>query len=117
MITSHEQPSLMKGRLDSKDRKHRLVPATPSVSVADPGVKARMDPHRQRHSGMMRRFIAIGLAAGGLYILAALIAITITRRSDVMKEPAWTRPPALAWQSYRSRSARDWVRASRRSVI
>jgi hypothetical protein len=64
-----------------KPRGRTVVPLTITVTHAQRAeLEARADSERSSISTVVRRFIAVGLAAGGLCILLAPIGTTIARR-------------------------------------
>lgn len=73
-----------KRRPGPKPRGRTVVPLTITVTHAQrAGLEARAEMEKSSISTIVRRFVAAGLAAGGLFglfILAALIEITIARR-------------------------------------
>jgi hypothetical protein len=80
--TPPEVLSRPKSRPGPKARGRTVVPLTITVTHAQRAeLEARADSERSSISTIVRRFVAAGLAAGGLVILAALIDITIARRS------------------------------------
>ena len=71
-----------KRRPGPKPRGRTVVPLTITVTPAQrEALEARADAEKSSISTIVRRFIAAGLAASGLYILLALIEITIARRT------------------------------------
>jgi hypothetical protein len=85
MSTSLEVLSRPKGRPGPKPRGRTVVPLTITITYAQrAGLEARADAEKSSISTVVRRFVAAGLAAGGLFglfILAALIEITIAHRA------------------------------------
>ncbi len=73
-----------------KPRGRTVVPLTITVTHAQrAGLEARADSEKGSISTVVRRFVAVGLAAGmlvGLFVLTALIETIITRRSGANKE-------------------------------
>ncbi len=64
-----------------KPRGRTVVPLTITVTHAQrAGLEARADVEKTSISTIVRRFVAAGLAASGLFVLAALIEIAIVRR-------------------------------------
>jgi hypothetical protein len=81
MTLSHDGRAPPKRRPGPKPRGRTVVPLTITVTHAQrTALEARADAERSSISTIVRRFIAAGLAAGGLVVLTTLIAITIPRR-------------------------------------
>ncbi len=81
MSTSLEVLSRPKGRPGPKPRGRTVVPLTITITHAQrAGLEARADLEKSSISTVVRRFVAAGLAAGGLVILAAVIDIAVARR-------------------------------------
>ncbi len=94
MTLSHDGRAPPKRRPGPKPRGRTVVPLTITVTHAQRAeLEARADSERSSISTIVRRFIAAGLAAGGLIILSALIETTTTHRIGATKEPPWTRTP------------------------
>ncbi len=80
--TPLEVLSRPKGRPGPKPRGRTVVPLTITVTHAQrTELEARADMEKSSISTIVRRFVAAGLAAGGLVILAALIDIIVARRT------------------------------------
>ncbi len=80
--TPLEVLSRPRSRPGPKPRGRTVVPLTITVTHAQRSeLEARADMEKSSISTIVRRFVAAGLAAGGLIILAALIDITIARRA------------------------------------
>jgi hypothetical protein len=74
-----------KGRPGPKPRGRTVVPLTITVTHAQRAdLEARADTERVSISTIVRRFVAAGLAAGGLFVLSALIETTIARRTGAI---------------------------------
>ncbi len=88
MTTPSDGRSLPKRRPGPKAWGRTVVPLTITVTHAQRAeLEARADREKSSISTIVRRFVAAGLATGGLFVLAALIDITIARRSGVIKKP------------------------------
>ena len=82
MTTTLDGRSPPKRRPGPKPRGRTVVPLTITVTHAQRvGLEARADMEAVSISTIVRRFVAAGLAASGLFILSALIEITIARRT------------------------------------
>jgi hypothetical protein len=82
MPTPADGRSPPRRRPGPKARGRTVVPLTITITHAQrAALEARADMEKSSISTVVRRFVAAGLAAGGLVILAALIDITIARRS------------------------------------
>lgn len=72
-----------KGRPGPKPRGRTVVPLTITVTHAQrAGLEARADAERVSISTIVRRFVAAGLAAGGLFglfVVSALIELAVMR--------------------------------------
>src|SRR5690349_18897375 len=105
MTISQDGRAPPKRRPGPKPRGRTVVPLTITVTHAQrAGLEARADLEQTSISTVVRRFIAAGLAASGLLILAALIEIESSRRTGAgarraTKESVWTRTRSRAWQS------------------
>jgi len=90
MTTTQDSRLLPRRRPGPKPRGRTVVPLTITVTHAQrAGLEARADSEKSSISTVVRRFVAAGLAAGiliGLFILTALIEITITRRDGANEE-------------------------------
>ena len=94
MTTSHDDRSPVRHRPGPKPRGRTVIPLTITVTHAQrTALDALADAEKSSISMVVRRFIAAGPAAGGLFILTALIETTITHRTGATKEPPWTRTP------------------------
>ena len=81
MATTHAVQSSVRRRPGPKPRGRTVIPLTITVTPAQRiALEARADSEQSSISTIVRRFIAVGLAAGGLIILTAVIASTIARR-------------------------------------
>jgi hypothetical protein len=82
--TPLEAPSRPRSRPGPKPRGRTVVPLTITVTHAQRAeLEARADRENSSISTIVRRFVAAGLAAGGLFVLfvaSALIAIIVARR-------------------------------------
>ncbi len=89
MTTTPDGRPPPKNRPGPKPRGRTVVPLTITVTHAQRiALEARADTEQVSISTIVRRFVALGLAAGGLFVFLVLIAITTARRT-----------PAGAWQS------------------
>ncbi len=83
MTISHDGHAPPKGRPGPKARGRKVVPLTITVTHAQrAGLEARADAEQVSISTVVRRFVAAGLAAGGLFglfVVSALIEIAIMR--------------------------------------
>lgn len=80
--TPPEVLSRPKRRPGPKPRGRTVVPLTITVTHAQRAdLEARADSEQVSISTIVRRFVAAGLAAGGLVVLAALIDLVIARRT------------------------------------
>ena len=80
-----------KRRPGPKPRGRTVVPLTITVTHAQrTALEVLADSEQSSISTIVRRFIAVGLAASGLFVLTALIEIAIARRIGAPKELAWT---------------------------
>jgi len=90
MTTTQDGRSSPRRRPGPKPRGRTVVPLTITVTHAQrAGLEARADSEKSSISTVVRRFVAVGLAAGifvGLFVLTALIETIITRRSGAKKE-------------------------------
>ena len=85
MTTTRDGRSPPKGRPGPKPRGRTVVPLTITVTHAQRAeLEARADRERVSISTIVRRFVAAGLAAGGLFVLSALIETTIARRTGAI---------------------------------
>jgi hypothetical protein len=83
MTTTQDGRSPPKGRPGPKPRGRTVVPLTITVTHAQrAALEARADAEKSSISTIVRRFVAAGLAASGLFILLTLIEITIARRNE-----------------------------------
>jgi hypothetical protein len=90
MTTTRDGRSPVRHRPGPKPRGRTVIPLTITVTHAQrTALEALADSEQSSISMVVRRFIAVGLAAGGLIILAALIAIASARWA--VKEPPWMR--------------------------
>jgi hypothetical protein len=86
MTTIHDGRSPVRHRPGPKPRGRTVVPLTITVSHAQrTALETLADTEKSSISMVVRRFIAVGLAAGVLIILAALIEIAITRRTGATR--------------------------------
>jgi hypothetical protein len=102
MTTTHNGLSPPRRRPGPKPRGRTVVPLTITVTHAQrAGLEARADMEKSSISTVVRRFVAAGLAASGLCILAALIEIAATRCGAgalrAAKESAWTQTFSRVW--------------------
>ncbi len=82
MIPSQDGKSPPKGRPGPKPCGRTVIPLTITVTHAQrAALEARADVEKSSISTIVRRFVAAGLAAGGLCVLSALIEIIIARRT------------------------------------
>jgi hypothetical protein len=92
MTTPRDGPARPRRRPGPKPRGRTVIPLTITVTHAQrTALDALADAEKSSISMVVRRFIAAGPAAGGLFILTALIETTITHRTGATKEPPWTR--------------------------
>jgi len=121
MTTTRDGRAPPKRRPGPKPRGRTVVPLTITVTHAQrAGLEARADMEQTSISTIVRRFIAAGLAASGLIVLAVLIEIKSARRTGAgalraAKESVWTRTRSRAWQSFLSRRAQNWGTSSSHS--
>jgi hypothetical protein len=81
MTTTLDGQSPPKRRPGPKPRGRTVVPLTITVTHAQrAGLEARADAQQCSISTIVRRFVAAGLAASGLFILSALIEIACAHR-------------------------------------
>jgi hypothetical protein len=81
MTTTQDGRSPPRRRPGPKPRGRTVVPLTITVTHAQRAdLEARADAEKSSISTIVRRFVAAGLAASGLCILAALIELAATRR-------------------------------------
>ena len=86
MTTTHAVRSPVRRRPGPKPRGRTVIPLTITVTHAQRAeLGARADTEQSSISTIVRRFIAVGLAAGVLVILTAVIEIAITRRTSATK--------------------------------
>ena len=82
MTLSHDGRAPPKRRPGPKPRGRTVVPLTITVTPAQrAALEARADSERVSISTIVRRFVAAGLAAGGLVVLAALVDLVVARRT------------------------------------
>ena len=82
MTTTHDGRSPVRHRPGPKPRGRTVIPLTITVTHAQrTALEALADTEKSSISMVVRRFIAVGLAAGGLIILTAVIESTIARRT------------------------------------
>src|SRR6478609_12004591 len=82
MTTTQDGRSPPRRRPGPKPRGRTVVPLTITVTHAQrAGLEARADMEQSSISTIVRRFIAAGLAAGGLIVVSILIETIIARRS------------------------------------
>ncbi|MDQ2785233.1 MAG: hypothetical protein M3Y58_09560 [Chloroflexota bacterium] len=82
MTTTHDGRSLPKRRPGPKPWGRTVVPLTITVTHAQrTALEALAGEQKSSISTIVRRFVAAGLAAGGLFVFAALIDIAIARRT------------------------------------
>jgi len=90
MTTTQDGRLLPRRRPGPKPRGRTVVPLTITVTHAQrAGLEARADSEKSSISTVVRRFVAVGLAAtilADLFVLTALIEPMITRRSGANKE-------------------------------
>lgn len=96
MTTTQDGRSPVRHRPGPKPRGRTVIPLTITVTHAQrTALEALADTEKSSISMVVRRFIAVGLAAGGLIILTAVIESTIARRTGTgalsIKESLWTR--------------------------
>ncbi|MDQ2784270.1 MAG: hypothetical protein M3Y58_04625 [Chloroflexota bacterium] len=92
MTTIQGDRSPPRRRPGPKPRGRTVVPLTITVTHAQrAGLEARADMEKSSISTVVRRFVAAGLAASGLFALSALIEIAIVRR----RLPAHNEPGAM----------------------
>jgi len=92
MTVSRDGPAPSKRRPGPKPRGRSVVPLTITVTpVQRAALEARADVEQRSISAVVREFINAGLAPGTLFILFALIVITIARPFGATKEPSRTR--------------------------
>lgn len=76
MTISQDGRAPPKGRPGPKPRGRTVVPLTITVTHAQrAGLEARADMEKSSISTIVRRFVAAGLAAGGLFGLFILVAL------------------------------------------
>ena len=96
--------SRAKGRPGPKPRGRTVVPLTITVTPAQrDALEAMADSEKTSISAVIRRFIAVGLAVVGLYVITALIEITIARHTDREKEAPGRRTSPAVWPAFRLR--------------
>lgn len=82
MTTTQDDRSPPRRRPGPKPRGRTVVPLTITVTHAQrAALEARADMEKSSISTVVRRFVAAGLAASGLFILSALIELAIARRA------------------------------------
>jgi hypothetical protein len=98
MTTPSDGRSPPKRRPGPKARGRTVVPLTITITHAQrAALEARADMEKSSISTIVRRFVAAGLAASGLFLFSTSIALTIARRCGAVarraaKESwAWTR--------------------------
>lgn len=85
MATIQDDRSPPKRRPGPKPRGRTVVPLTITVTHAQrAGLEARADMEQTSISTVVRRFVAAGLATGGLFVLSALIEIAHARRTGAI---------------------------------
>ena len=103
MTIVRDGPAPSRHRPGPKPRGRTVVPLTITVTpVQRTALEVLADSEQSSISKVVRRFIAAGLAAGGLLVLTTLTEIVIPRRGAYMsalralwaaKEPTWMRKP------------------------
>jgi hypothetical protein len=82
MTIPHDGRAPPKRRPGPKPRGRTVVPLTITVTHAQrAGLEVRADAEQCSISTIVRRFIAAGLAAGGLVVLSVIIEIASARRT------------------------------------